>query len=1158
MAQLADRISVVGRFARSANLERDAEHSEPLEGYVVTARAVDVIERVATKAATGSSGGAWTLTGPYGSGKSSLALLLGATLGPDSPTRRIAWRLLADASPEVESKIRQAHSIHRTQKRGFHCGLVTASREPLRQTVLRALRSAVNRRYGTVTTDISRQAPKAVRILSRETTSEDVHRKRPSLAVVVEVAKHLAMDAPLLLIIDEFGKNLEAIRDGDDSDPYLLQQIAEAGQGAGLPIFVLTLQHLSFQDYLSSINGPSRREWAKVQGRFEDVPYVESPSQIRALIGTVFEISDQELRNRIRRWSSSLATRMRSLGVHDLSDREVVGSCYPLHPLAAMVLPELCSRYGQHERTLFSFLAGQAPASAASFLRRTDIPKRGYLPSLGLAEVYDYFVANGTSAVLSASESSRWTEIATRLRDIQGLTPCQDQLAKSIALLNLVSTGGAVRASRQVLDLIDKDAGKNLAVLQSRGVTTYRDFADEYRVWQGTDVDLSLRLDIARRQLQSQPLVEILSQVVPPSPVVAARHSAEHDVLRVFSRRYVEGGEEVEPLDAFSPFDGEVLLVVGSGRVMPRTTQELSGTETKPVIAAIPDNVSAFDKAAREVAALASILDDSVVRADWVARREMGERLAEANSALEHATSRSFDPTACRWFLLGASGNEDLPTGRGSFALSAAADRAYSSTPRIHNEMLNRTAPTSQGAKARRMLLEAMISHGSELNLGLQGYGPEMAMYRAFLHETGLHGPVSRDGTAAYCKPTDASLQPAWEVVEGKFKLAKKHRINLNDVYAALLAPPIGMKAAVIPVFIMATMLVYKEEIAIYEHGTFKPLITPDVAERIVRNPNHFEIKHYASSTGIRQQVIGVLAKHLDVRPRFRKHRVSNVLSIVSHLVSIVRSLDNYTLQTKSLRPQTVKVREALQAAVEPDQLIFHTLPRALGFPPIPPEMECYESAHPYSQAVRLASDELVECHDRLLGRLNRFLLDLGTQSSRDEITHQAAALEQKVLDPSIRPFIIALANDGAGSNVDWIKAIATVITKKAPTEWADDDVLRFQQELQHHFATFQRLVSLYAGDLGNGRQDLDALRLVLTSPDGREHVSIVRVEQNQREIICAALDEVLVNLSHHIGPRTRIHESILALIGERLMDHQIDLDSNTARDVTIGKEEHA
>ena len=78
MSKLTDGISVRARFARSANLERDLARSEPLDGYVVTARALDVVERMAETAATGTAGGAWSLTGPYGSGKSSLALLIDA------------------------------------------------------------------------------------------------------------------------------------------------------------------------------------------------------------------------------------------------------------------------------------------------------------------------------------------------------------------------------------------------------------------------------------------------------------------------------------------------------------------------------------------------------------------------------------------------------------------------------------------------------------------------------------------------------------------------------------------------------------------------------------------------------------------------------------------------------------------------------------------------------------------------------------------------------------------------------------------------------------------------------------------------------------------------------------------------------------------------
>ena len=145
MPTLADSVEVSGRFARSANLERDVARPEPLEGYVLTARGLDVIERMATAAATGSAGGAWSLTGPYGSGKSSLALLLDAAFGGRSKLQRSALGLVDRASGPAGDLIRRAHRRHGTLRRGFNRGLVTATREPLARTVARALQSAALR-----------------------------------------------------------------------------------------------------------------------------------------------------------------------------------------------------------------------------------------------------------------------------------------------------------------------------------------------------------------------------------------------------------------------------------------------------------------------------------------------------------------------------------------------------------------------------------------------------------------------------------------------------------------------------------------------------------------------------------------------------------------------------------------------------------------------------------------------------------------------------------------------------------------------------------------------------------------------------------------------------------------------------------------------------
>lgn len=1134
MTHLADHISVVGRFARSANLERDNGRAEPLDGYIVTARAIDAVDRIAFTAAEGPSGGAWSITGPYGSGKSSLALMLDAALGPPSTTRETAWKLIDQVSPASGERVRQAHRHHRTLETGFHLALVTANREPLNHTVLRALHLAVVRRYGKIPRSDRFPAAGMLKRALDDMTGSDPRRTGPSPTALVEIVRCLAESAPLLLIIDEFGKNLEAVEESRSADPYLLQQLAEAGQGSGLPIFVLTLQHLSFEDHLISADGPQRREWAKVQGRFEDITYVESAQATRALIGTVFEVGDDSLRNRINRWAKPLAKEMRLLGVADLADSKTVAACYPLHPLVTVVLPELCSRYGQHERTLFSFLAGAESASVAAFLKSTELPSSGSLPTVGLDVVYDYFVDNGVLAPISAGRSSRWTEITTRLRDTHGLTNRQQRLAKAVALLNLVSINGPLRASSRLLASADPQVDDTLAALDAAGVVTYREFADEYRIWQGTDIDIRRLLEASRDHVRRQALVDILSALDRPPPVVAARHSAKHDVLRVFARRYVDGSESVEPLDPFSPYDGEVLLVVGSDRSVPSATWPPD--TSKPIVAAIPADISTIDRVAREAAAVATALSDPTVTDDRVARAELGERLAEARAAVEHAISAAFSVDACRWVMLGAEEDQELTGGRGSAGVSDAADRAYRSTPLVRNEMLNRAELTSQGAMARRLLLGAMIERGSEKDLGFDGYGPEVAMYRAFLEETKLHGLDSRTGVMVFRRPEDQSLQGAWEAVATAFKRATTSRVNLNDIYATLLSPPFGMKGGVISIFVTAVLLAFKHEVAIYEHGTFMPLLTPEISERMVRNPVHFEIKHFANMTGARRQVIAALAKRLGVRPGFRKHRVANVLAIVGHLVSGMRRLEQYTRHTSNLRSATLQARKALVAAIEPDKLLFEDLPAVLGFRTVSASAKTYPVADVYAWQVSAVLDDLKGCYGRLLEGLLSLLSETCGEAEWRAISGQALAIKKEVLDPSVRAFVLALADDK--SDTDWIKAVATVVVGKAPAEWNDDDARRFKHELPHHVEAFRRLVALHVNWRSRGAGPFQALRLTVTRPDGMEQVRLVSVDENQRRHVQNALDGLASKLAGSFGSTNATQDALLAVLGERLFVH--------------------
>ncbi len=1142
MISLDSVVAASGRFARSANIERDIAATEPLDGYIVTARALDIVHRLAATAAATTAGGAWSITGPYGSGKSSLAVLLDGVFGEAGSVRHAALSLIDEVDPEIRSVIADAHNRHATERSGFNRAVVTAGREPISHTVLRALQSAVLRRFGRLPSSSNFPAVKALKAALADAASEDPRRTGPSPAALLDVARGLAADAPLLIVIDEFGKNLEAVDQSPDTDPYLLQQLAEAGQGAGVPIFTLTLQHLAFEDYFVGRDGSQQREWSKVQGRFEDIPYVDSAVQTRALIGTVFDTTDDAVRRRISTWAKKLAKSMAAVGIEDLNRPDVVASCYPLHPLAAAVLPELCSRYGQNERTLFSFLTGPDPHAVTAFLASTELPTRGALPTVGLAQIYDYFVGGGVATTVAGTSASRWTEIATRLRDTHGLAGTESDLAKAIGVLNLVSAAGTLRASAGILQLLDTNADRLLGDLEASSLVTYRDFADEYRIWQGSDLDLRAHIETAANRASQLSLVEILGGIEDPEPIVAARHSAQHDILRVFARRYVTGTEIVDPVSPFADVDGEVLLVVGSEGACPN--RSAAAGPARPTVAAIPQTVSELDTAARSVAAIHTVLQQPEAADDWVARSELGEQLALAEATLRSALVSTFTSENCDWYLIDDDGQVPLPPGRGSTAISAAADICYPDTPIIGNEMINRTELTSQGAKARRLVLEGMIERVDDDHLGFEGYGPEVAMYRSVLDRSGMHRDDERNGTKIFAAPTATSLQPAWKALQSEFKRARRRRINLNDVYAVLMSPPIGMKAGVVPVFVTAGLLANADEVAIYEHGTFRPVLSADVSERMVRNPGHFDIKHFANASGARRAVVDEFADALGVAKRFRKHRVSNVLAIVGHLVGTVGRLDNFTLSTETLSDKTIAAREVLKTAVEPDELLFCRLPEALGFPEIKASAKTYSKKVHLGRAVARALQELETSLEGLLGDLRDDLFEEVGESTRLAVAGQAASLENEVLDPDVRSFVLTLANDSVDNDHEWIKAIATVVSKKAVAEWSDEDRARFASQLPVKIAAFHRILALHADQRVHGRGPFEARRITVTSTDGREEHRLAVLDENDRPAAKQALDAALGRLAESLGSETKAKMALLALLGEQVLPTVTGADS--------------
>ena len=124
---LADCVEVQGRFSRSTHLEKDFRDASKNEDYIVTPTARESLHRLSEGLNLGSSLRAWTLTGPYGVGKSAFAVFLTQLLCSHSKQGELARSKLEETDPQLASRLRKI-GIYGKDSKGFLPVLVTARR----------------------------------------------------------------------------------------------------------------------------------------------------------------------------------------------------------------------------------------------------------------------------------------------------------------------------------------------------------------------------------------------------------------------------------------------------------------------------------------------------------------------------------------------------------------------------------------------------------------------------------------------------------------------------------------------------------------------------------------------------------------------------------------------------------------------------------------------------------------------------------------------------------------------------------------------------------------------------------------------------------------------------------------------------------------------
>lgn len=1171
--QLVDEIRPRQRYLRSANVEQHAAFG--VDDYIPTGRALEVLHRIARALRGDTAGRAWSLTGPYGSGKSSFALFLHALLGPDDDRHSAASAALDAVDPDLAAQLGTRRSELGAAEAGFLRAIATAQAEPAARTVLRALNTAVTARWKS-------RPPAGISAAALRALGE------PTARHLGHFVDALAEHAPVVIVLDEFGKNLEHYAtDPDAGDLFVLQELAErcsAGRTRH-PALLLTLQHLAFDDYVRGASATQRREWGKVQGRFEDIPFLDSADQTLRLIPAALDdrTTTASFRRRRSAWAAEQHQACADLGLQrllpDVSD--LLEHCYPLHPLVLLTLPELCSRFGQHGRTLFAFLTGHEPGSVGEFLQQ-PLPRTGPLPSVNLDRLYDFFTGPGLSG--ASSQASRWLEIDTVLREATGLSGAEQQVLKAVGVLNLLSQGGPLRAHPSMVDYATASSlpegrapSALLAGLVERGLMTYRGFADEYRLWQGSDLDLARIVGDERDALTGQPISALLADRHQLPPAIASRHTQQVGMIRYFDTVFADP-ERTRLPTADPGADGLLVHWLGDAATAGDVEIDPADLDRRlPVVIATTSGHSAIAEAMLELVAVETALDRADVGSDRVARRELQERAAQARRRLDDLLAQHLRPNAPGSAYQRAAaerpnrGSENagaeltltpLASSRSlSGLLSDVCDDAYRHSPQIRNEMLGRRQLTSQAARARRDLLEAMVTHPDVHRHGLDGYGPEVAMYEALLAHTGLHQPVDPqhpEGPWHFTNPhhRGSTFSIAWGTLKTILGQANLGPVRLDRAYAQLQAPPIGLKEGPIPLLLTALLLQHADTVAIYQDDSYQPQLSADLLERLLKSPDRFTIKSF-DADGTRSDVLRRLRSVVPPASRadLAGRRNRTVLEVAAPLITAVAGLPPYTRKTSNLTEEARRVRDVLLSARQPDELLFSDLPTACEVEPfLPGQPGRTGDADTYRNRLQSALADLDGAYAQLLGSCAavvaaNFAIELAGLHEvpvlRRRLRNAAGPLaEASLLDRRLRAFVLAVL-DNRDSDQAWLESLLSLVAGMPAVSWQDQDLARFRTQLPDLAEQLRRLVALHTAAAAAGRDDgFDVHRVTLTRPDGHEQHRVVWLDHRTAPGLDAVLDTALA--SAHAILDAHGESALLALLAGRVMSAPHDRLAST------------
>ncbi|UPL05438.1 ATP binding protein [Pseudomonas sp. IsoF] len=1093
---LADIVHISRQYQRSIRIDIDLGRTDALNGYICHATAASVIEGICRQI-TETNQRSFTWTGPFGGGKSSLAVALASALHRDSELRACAREVLnLKAIPSFDTAF--------PVKNGWLLVPVVGQR-------------------GSVISEVANSLCKS---LGKSIYGSNKPTARALISDLLSAAKKHSNDG-VLIIIDEMGKFLEASALDAGDDVYFFQELAEAAARSEGRLVVVGVLHQSFSQYAARLGIETRDDWAKVQGRYLDLPFVAASDEVVELIGRAIESKHRpdialETSEVI---ATSISSRRPSVGS---GFAKSLAACWPLHPAMAALLGPISKRqFGQNERSTFGFLSSVEPYGFCAYLSSTTAKQSTwYRP----CDYWDYLRANLEPAILASSDGHRWSQAVDAVERTEAKSEDQllIELIKSIAVIDLFRNGSGLAADASVLASLFypkplEDIEAALQQLASLGVALFKSYIGAWSVFEGSDFNIDAAIAQA---LASSPGIDYarLSQLMGLHPVVAKRHYHVTGTMR-WMEMMLCSIEQAEKLASnYQPRKGEfgvfILALPTRGMNLQEAhlrAQACSKLKPWPVIVGIPKNHFRIGELSAELVALEQVKERHELTGDRVARREVNARLAATHSNLEEQLQVAV--SMAQWH----DGDDKVVAvgSRLSPLASKFADDLFIFSPHAWSELANRDNLSSNSVKARRNLLHAMLEAETCNALGFEGFPAERGLYETLLKSTELHRQ-DESGTWRFLPP-DAekakSFTALWQATRTLFS-GVNTSVGADDIYSLWSAPHFGVKQGIQPVIFLAFLLANKANVAVYKDGMFLPHLTDADIDECLQTPKRFSLRWVAIDDD-KNHILGGIAELLaEIGERAD---AAAPLEAARGLVGMVFNLPAWTRRTQHLSNTAKAMRDMLLKASDPHKVLFVDLVSLLNA----------SDGESYIDALRNPLNELAGAYSAMMSAVQSKLFEALDANPDDlESLHKRAHTVAGVSgDYRQDAFATRLAGLDGGHKA--LEGLLSLAVEKPPYEWVDRHIDAANLELAK-FAHRFREAEVFVGIQGRPAHS-EAIALIIGV--GAESRTISRsfsIADHHRKTVDSKAEEIISMLDQQ-GLGTDVLLAILAQAGMKL-----------------------